>query len=305
MGGGVDYKKLITSFLSSEEASIIDRMKYIVAVSGGVDSVVLLDVLWRTRRHELVVAHFDHGIREGSAGDARFVEALAKRYGLPFEVRREELGERSNEEFARQRRYNFLFDIAKKYGGRVVTAHHKDDVVETIALNISRGTRWRGLAVMSDARIIRPLVGQSKQDIYNYAMRHHLEWCEDETNLTDKYARNRVRSEINRSLSAEIRDELAELWREQRELRQEIETEAQNFENQMTNRYFLINVPLSVVEELLYEYVLKTTGTSLLTLQLEKLILAIKTGRPGTKWHIAPNVQVKLTQRDATIDRVD
>ena len=280
-------------------------MKYVVAVSGGVDSVVLLDVLWRTRRHELVVAHFDHGIREDSASDARFVKALAKCYGLPFEIRREELGDRSSEEFARQRRYKFLFDVAKKYGGRVVTAHHRDDVIETMALNISRGTRWRGVAGMSDERIIRPLVGQSKQDIYNYAMRHHLEWCEDETNHSDRYARNRIRSKINHSLDNEAKNKLVGLWREQLMLRREIEAETQNFELDMLSRYFLISIPLSVAEELLYLYVLKRTGTSLLSSQLERLVVAVRTGRPETIWHIAPQVHMKLTQKTVTIERVD
>ena len=280
-------------------------MKLVVAVSGGVDSVVLLDILWRTHRHELVVAHFDHGIRKNSADDARFVEELAKKYDLPFELKREELGEHTSEEFARQRRYEFLRNVTGRCHGQVVTAHHQDDVVETIALNIMRGTRWRGLAVMSDGRILRPLVGQTKQDIYNYAMRHRLEWCEDETNLTDKYARNRVRSEMNRSLDAETRGKLADLWRKQRKLRQEIENESKNFENQMTSRYFLTNISLSVAEELLYEYVLEKTGTSLLSLQLERLAMAVRTGKADTNWHIAPNVRVKLTQKNVTMERVD
>lgn len=68
-------------------------MKLIVAVSGGVDSVVLLDMLVRAGQDGLVVAHFDHGIRDDSAADARFVEGLAVSYGLSFEMRREELGQ--------------------------------------------------------------------------------------------------------------------------------------------------------------------------------------------------------------------
>ena len=280
-------------------------MKYIIAVSGGVDSVVLLDVLWRTRQSELVVAHFDHGIREESASDARFVEALAVRYGLPFEMSREELGERASEEFARQRRYEFLFDVAKRYDGQVVTAHHQDDVIETIALNIARGTRWRGVAGMSDERVLRPMVNQTKQKVYDYAVRRRLEWCEDETNQSDRYARNRVRVEINRLLDADTRGGLANLWKEQRAVRREIEAEVRKFEDQMTSRYFLINTPLAVAEELIYQYVLKHTGTSLLSAQLERLVVAVRTGRSGTIWHIAPQVRMKLTQKTVTIERVD
>ncbi len=67
-------------------------MKYLVAVSGGIDSVVLLDILVKDAQHELIVAHFDHGIREDSADDERFVRGLAAQYGLPFTSRRTELG---------------------------------------------------------------------------------------------------------------------------------------------------------------------------------------------------------------------
>lgn len=280
-------------------------MKYIVAVSGGVDSVVLLDALWRTRRQELVVAHFDHGIRDESAEDAKFVAALARRYGVPFETRREELGAQASEEFARQRRYEFLFDVAKKYNGQVVTAHHQDDMIETMALNVSRGTRWRGVAGMSDERVLRPMIWQTKQEVYEYALRRRLEWREDETNQSDQYARNRIRRQLGRWLSDEQRAKLADLWREQRALRQQIEQATAEFAQQMTSRYFLITIPLPVAEELLYEYILKQTGTSLLRAQLERLVVAVRTGRAGTIWHIAPRVRVKLTQKTVTIERVD
>jgi tRNA(Ile)-lysidine synthase len=82
-------------------------MKYLVAVSGGIDSVVLLHKLVAAGEHELVVAHFDHGIREDSAEDARFVKGLAEHYGLPFVMKREELGKTAGEEQARTRRYAF------------------------------------------------------------------------------------------------------------------------------------------------------------------------------------------------------
>ena len=280
-------------------------MKYIVAVSGGVDSVVLLDAVWRTHRHELVVAHFDHGIRDESAADARFVRALAERYGVPFVMRREELGLGASEEFARQRRYEFLYEVAREYNGQIVTAHHQDDVIETMALNIMRGTRWRGIAGMSDERVLRPMVGQTKQSIYDYAARRQLEWCEDETNQSDRYTRNQVRRRLGRALDDKCRQELVELWYEQRVLRRNIEVEVEKFEPQMMSRYFLTNIPLPVAEELLYQYVMKRTGISLLSAQLGRLVVTVRTGRAGTIWYIAPHVRVKLTQKNVTIDRVD
>jgi tRNA(Ile)-lysidine synthase len=131
-------------------------MNYIVAVSGGVDSVVLLDMLSKTQ-HKLIVAHVDHGIRgKESAADARFVAALARRYQLPFVSTELHLGAHASEETAREKRYEFLFGEAEKYRAVVVTAHHRDDIIETITLNLTRGTGWRGLAVLARKDIERP-----------------------------------------------------------------------------------------------------------------------------------------------------
>ena len=149
-------------------------MKLIVAVSGGIDSVVLLDKLARSGRYQLIVAHFDHGMRQDSAADARFVAGLAKRHNLKFESRREELG-KANEELARSRRYQFLFEIADEHGARLTTAHHLDDLVETVAINLTRGTRWRGLAGMSDERILRAFLGRKKSELKENATKHRLE----------------------------------------------------------------------------------------------------------------------------------
>jgi moderate conductance mechanosensitive channel len=99
-------------------------VRYIIAVSGGIDSVVLLDLMSRTEK-DLVVAHFDHGIREDSASDARFVEALSDRYKIQFVCRREKLGADASEELARQRRYEFLRGVATDFDGVIVTAHHR------------------------------------------------------------------------------------------------------------------------------------------------------------------------------------
>ena len=117
-------------------------MRYIVAVSGGIDSVVLLDLMSRTEK-DLVVAHFDHGIREDSASDARFVEALADKYKIQFVCQREKLGSGASEELARQRRYEFLRGVAADFDGMIVTAHHREDIIETVAMNLTRGSRWR------------------------------------------------------------------------------------------------------------------------------------------------------------------
>lgn len=279
-------------------------MKRLIAVSGGVDSVVLLDSVLRHGQDEVVVAHFDHGIRAESAADARFVAGLACRYNVPCVTRREELGAAASEDTARQRRYQFLFNAAARWGGRVTTAHHQDDVIETIALNLRRGTRWRGLAAMGDQRIERPLLEWTKQDIYDYALRHRLEWVEDATNQSDAYLRNQLRRQLQAKLTDQQRAILGQLWRQQWQLRRAIDRETSRLSPCLGSRYFWAHIPIEPACELLHREVQRLTGVSLLSAQLDRLLIAIKTGRAGTVWQPAAHVRVKLSVKSVTIKRV-
>lgn len=176
-----------------------------------VDSVVLLDMLSKTQ-HKLIVVH---GSRPGAgAADARFVAALARRYQLPFVSTELHLGAHASEETAREKRYEFLFGEAEKYHAVVVTAHHRDDIIETITLNLTRGTGWRGWRCAARKDIERPLLDMSKAQQYAYALAHHLEWVEDVTNHTDVYLRNRIRTRLVAPV-AKRKDVLAGLRRDQ------------------------------------------------------------------------------------------
>ncbi len=182
--------------------------KYIVAVSGGVDSVDLLDVLSKQQDLELVVAHFDHGIRGDSAEDRKFVEDLAKKYGLLFEYEEGNLGEDISEARAREARYKFLKDVKEKHRAQaIVTAHHQDDLLETIILNLLRGTGRKGITSLSDHKDIkRPLLKTTKQQILDYAQQHELTWHEDPSNVDTNYLRNKIRHQIIPKLSDEDRE---------------------------------------------------------------------------------------------------
>ncbi len=273
-------------------------MKYIVAVSGGVDSVVLLDMLAKRGGQELLVAHFDHGIREDSASDARFVEGLAKKYDLRFFSKREELGADVSEERARERRYAFLRSLAKKQGGVIVTAHHADDVIETIAINLQRGTGWRGLAVLDAADIERPLLTFRKQDIYDYALKHRLEWNEDSTNMSHRYLRNRIRSQIAIMGNEAMKAELLVLWTRQRAQKKAIEVEVERLltgENALS-RYFFTCIDSETARELLRREIYRQTQRYLLAAQLEYGLLAIKVALPGATAQLGEGVELSFTR---------
>lgn len=278
-------------------------MRYLVAVSGGIDSVVLLNMLVLDARHELIVAHFDHGIRPDSANDARFVEGLAKSYGLTFVTKREELGGGASEDLARSRRYAFLQEEALKHDATLVTAHHSDDIIETIAINLSRGTGWRGIAALGNTKVVRPLLHLSKNDIRMYAAAKHLEWAEDDTNSSDVYLRNRLRHKIATSLSDETKKELLEIWKEQLELKEIIYKEEDKFiqAGEEQSRYLLINMDSASAEELMRRMVSKKAGVACTRPQAGRALLAVKTAKPGSIFEIGSGCALHFNVRTFTI----
>lgn len=269
----------------------------IVAVSGGVDSVVLLDMLAKKADRRLIVAHFDHGIREDSAEDARFVGELADAYGLTYEMRRENLGANVSEAAARERRYAFLYELANKYGGTIVTAHHGDDVIETMAINLTRGTGWRGIAVF-DSVIERPLLDMNKQAIIDYAGEHHLEWHEDSTNSDQKYLRNKIRAKIRETMSDDVKRQLGALWWTQCELKRQIDAEITSFvqPSGMYDRYTLTFAGDDAGEEMLRAFIVARAKQSPTRPQTKRALLAVKTAKPGTIHEVGDRVRLRFTR---------
>ena len=210
--------------------------------------------------------------------------------------KREELGADASEELARERRYAFLHEVAQKHHAKLVTAHHLDDLIETIALNMRRGTRWRGLRAMSDERIERPLLKRTKSELIAYALETRLEWVEDETNLEDRYQRNRVRR-LAAPLPEAAKRQLCELWHKQGRLKTEIGKEIKEKHFPIKNRYFMIMIEPEVARELLYECVLRECGVSLLGRQLSDMLYGIRLGRPGTRWQIGQGVEMTVFKR--------
>lgn len=275
--------------------------KYVIAVSGGVDSVVLLDMLSKKPGLELIVAHFDHGIRIDSADDAEFVKNLAVKYGLPFETTREELGVNASEEFARDRRYKFLKIVAGKYGAKIATAHHADDVIETIAINLTRGTGWRGLAGVDLEYITRPLTHITKSEIRQYADKHDLEWREDSSNSSDKYLRNRIRQK-SLNLDIDKKFQLLGLWENQKDLKRQINREVKRIvgDGPEYSRYFFINIDQSPAMECLRHI----TDARLTRPQMLQALTIIKTIQPNKIYQAGNGVNLYFTARNFTVELI-
>jgi len=232
-----------------------------VAVSGGADSVALLRVLLELRAElgiVLAVAHFNHGLRaEESEADQAFVADLAHHYGLEFFARRGDVrghattGKLSIEAAGRELRYQWFTQLAgEQRFDSVATAHTLDDQAETVLLKFLRGAGTRGLAGIypqmlyspcRKTRIVRPLLSVTRDEVETYLTSLSQPWREDESNLDQRFARNRARHEllpllereynpnIRRVLSdtAEVSRAEEEYWRElvehEMEMRQVVE----------------------------------------------------------------------------------
>jgi tRNA(Ile)-lysidine synthase len=186
----------------------------LVAVSGGIDSVVLLSVLKSLVVDyclELQVAHLDHQLRQESGGDAIFVADLSRRLNLPCHIHSVDVAalarqrKISVEMAGREARRSFLLEVAEQVGARLVTlAHHRDDQAETYLLRLIRGSGQSGLACMREHQGLwwRPLLGVGRQQIVAYAKQNGLDWVEDLSNAESIYTRNLIRHQVMPRLRA-------------------------------------------------------------------------------------------------------
>jgi tRNA(Ile)-lysidine synthase len=187
----------------------------VVAVSGGADSVALLRVLAASEEYrpgQLIVAHFDHRLRPGSADDARFVADLASRLELPFELGEADVASLAKAEgdgieaAARKARYRFLEEAADRHRAHfIATAHTADDQVETVLHRILRGTGVAGLQGIREVRaffgrqdlyVVRPLLGVRRKEILEYLYEIDQPFCEDPSNADARFTRNRIRHKL-------------------------------------------------------------------------------------------------------------
>ncbi len=199
----------------------------VVSVSGGVDSITLLRLLYELKDEqdlELSVAHLDHGIRGvASEEDAEFVREVAGKLGLPSTVEKRDVKDLSDtafslEEAARRVRYDFLEEVKKKEAADYVAlGHNRDDQVETVLMHLIQGTGLRGLGGMDPVRdfYVRPLLNTSRREIRDYAETNGLNYRQDETNRDTDHLRNRIRHELlpelEENYNPQIRKKVKEL----------------------------------------------------------------------------------------------
>ncbi len=171
----------------------------VLAVSGGLDSMVLLTAasrLPRRARRKVMVATFDHGTGKAAGRAAALVARQALRFGLPcVSGRASTIGTREAE--WRRGRWQFLEQVARKHGATVATAHTLDDQVETVFMRILRDAGPRGLAgLYAETDILRPFLHTSRETLTTYAHQHDVLFVQDPSNSDRKHLRNRIRLDI-------------------------------------------------------------------------------------------------------------
>lgn len=179
--------------------------KIILAVSAGIDSVVMCH-LFHLAKFNFAIAHCNFGLRgEESEEDELFVKKLAKKYKVPFFIDHFEVAAFAEKEkisiqmAARALRYNWFQNLLDAEGYQyIAAAHHLNDSIETLLLNLTKGTGIAGLHGIQPKvnRLIRPLLFADKEEIYAFVVEHQLGWREDSSNQSVKYQRNLIRNEV-------------------------------------------------------------------------------------------------------------
>lgn len=285
--------------------------KYVVAVSGGVDSMSLAHMLhtnYGSSTHTFVLAHFNHGIRSDSDEDQAHVRNYAAQLKLPFVYDRVRLDAQASEEVARNARYRFLRMVKQSAAAdAILTAHHKDDALETAVFNLLRGTGRQGVMPFCESPgILRPLLGFSKSELYEYARANHIPWREDSTNRDTAYRRNYIRHTLlpratPKTLAA-LKSSIGKVY----ELSQRIDAllddlmQSQLSTNQLDRQQY-IALPHTVARELLVVWLRKNGVREFDRKTIERLSVAIKTAASGTKHDVGSGYYLLLDPGKATI----
>ncbi|WP_125608287.1 tRNA lysidine(34) synthetase TilS [Lapidilactobacillus bayanensis] len=187
--------------------------RIVLAFSGGVDSATLLDLLVhlpQQNRPQLSLAYFNHQLRSDSNDEEQLVKQIAADYQLPIEIGHWDHGQRTSEATARQARYDFLATVLQKTASEVLlTAHHGDDLLETILLKLIRSGELnelpglRAQTAFRDWQLWRPLLIFSKEELRDYAAQNMIRFVEDSTNQSDFTPRNRLRHHVIPELQQE------------------------------------------------------------------------------------------------------
>ncbi len=196
----------LDDILKKLDKTLKENETLITATSGGPDSMALLSLLIKlskTKKITIICAHVNHNLRKESQEEAIMVEKYANENNLIFEKMEINHYKGNTENYARTQRYNFFEKLIKKYNATyLLTAHHGDDLTETILMRIVRGSSLKGYSGFQEItdketyKIYRPLITKTKDELLNYVKTNNIPYAVDKTNFSEEYTRNRYRLNI-------------------------------------------------------------------------------------------------------------
>lgn len=295
----------MNSNLILKTKSVIDRYEMlqegdtvVVGFSGGADSMTLLHALNELRNDykiNLIAAHVNHGIRGDEAQrDQDFCQSVCDAMGVKLEVLNADVpkiaSDRgvSEEVAGRDVRYDFFLSLSGEHG-KIATAHNANDAVETMVLNLCRGTGLLGLSSIPPKRanIIRPLIECSRQEIEQYIDDNNLSYVTDSTNLTDDYTRNRVRhnilpefEKVNDNAMLNITRCISTLRDDSAYFNKQVDLLLDNASiNDKLKTDVLLSADLAILSRALVTYVTEKSGGRPEKVHIDKIIDMMKVGR--------------------------
>lgn len=289
-----DVIKFLDNYLTENDIVVC-------ATSGGVDSMSLLSMLKNYNKDlKIICAHVNHNLREESFEEYEFVKKYCTDNNIVFEgtILEKDISGNLESEF-RNRRYNFLEEIVSKYNAKYLfTAHHGDDLVETVLMRITRGSTLEGYSGFNKVvdkenyKILRPLVYLSKDDIYKYAKDNNIEYREDKTNESDDYTRNRFRKYILTKLKEENKNVHSKFLKYNEDLnsancfinRYVFELLKNNYYDNKLDLDSLINQDDFILKRVLYEITKFIYGDKINLLtdnNIEEIIKIIRSNKPN------------------------
>ena len=297
---------------SSVSELLARRERLVVAVSGGIDSSVLLDAVLRLRTpgHHIVVASVDHGTGDAATEATARVVATAARHGVPAVSERLSL-QRHDEATLRAGRWSFLKHVAAAQDASVVTAHSRDDHIETVVMRILRGAGARGLAgLLASSPVERPLLAHARKAIRAYADRRAVPFTEDPTNESLTFFRNRVRLQLLpaiRRVTPDFESQIFELSTRAAALRASVDSIARLFELETRASHVVIDAAAlgDLPDESVRLVLPALLGRAGITLDRRGLIrlASVVRGAPGSRGQLSGGFEAVRSRSDVTVLR--
>lgn len=303
--------------------NIMPKQTVVLAISGGPDSMVMFDLFIKLRKElelTLVCAHVNHSLREESKEEYEFVKDFCSKNDVIFEGTTFENYTSNIEGEAHDRRYKFFEELIEKYNASyLATAHHGDDLVETILMKITRGSSLEGytgfnkLSTREHYTLVRPLIFYTKDEIMKYANDNNIEYRLDKTNKSDNYTRNRYRNHVLPVLKNENKDIHLKYLKFSEEL-----SKASTFindyvskvyentvENNIINLDKLLEEQYYIVEKVIYEYLKNNYLDNYKLIEskhIESILSIIHSNKPNLSVFLPNNVIIRKDYKTLYLD---